>query len=631
MMKLDRKKIERILHAERIAAGEVIERPSNIVKELVENSIDAGAREIKILVKNAGKTYIQVIDDGIGIPAEEMEIAFLRHTSSKIRSFEDLNNLHTLGFRGEALASIAVVSKVAILSRIEDNDLGLQLVLEGGKVVEKKSVSCPVGTNIKILNLFYNIPVRKKFLKSNPTELGHITDILQRYALAYPELHFYYAHDELDILNCPHSNDLKTTVFHIYGKDIATRMVNIEYSEKGEGIKVGGLLGHPSIAKKNRKDSSIFLNHRYITSDLLFRAINEAYKGTLMINKHPFFILFIEIDPSHVDFNVHPKKLHVRFEDETFIYNKLYNIIRKFVEQNFRKEEKAYISTQLHDYTESKLKDSSQEPCPEETTLKEREVMTDSNSLSLEKERDINEIPSEAVQTSLIERNFIKETKGKIKMESLIRDKYIVEKNFPRIKLIPSTGQLSNKIYVLLEGYDQEGEGGLFILDQHAASERINKEKFMKMFESTTKQKQVLISPLKIEVSPSEKFYLMENLDKFNQLGFSFEHFGGNTFILREIPVIVGKSVNTEIIKELISDIAEIGKERAFTQVKEEIINYLSCHKSIRGGDDLSLQDIRNLLIQLSSCEDPFHCAHGRPVLKFFSFKELDKLFKRTG
>ena len=358
MMKLDRNKIEKILHAERIAAGEVIERPANVIKELVENSIDAGAQEIKILVKNAGKTYIQVIDNGIGIPPEEMEIAFLRHTSSKIRSIEDLDNLHTLGFRGEALASIAAVSKVDIQSRIEHNDLGLRLVIEGGKIIEKKSISCSVGTNIKIVNLFYNIPARKKFLKSNPTELGHITDILQRYSLAYPELHFYYAHDELDILNCPLSNDLKTTVFHIYGKDIATRMVNIEYTEKGEGIKVGGLLGHPSIAKKNRRDSSIFLNHRYITSDLLFRAINEAYKGTLMINKHPFFILFIEIDPSHVDFNVHPKKLHIRFEDETFIYNKLYNVIRKFVEQNFMKEEKAYISTQLHDYTESKLKNS---------------------------------------------------------------------------------------------------------------------------------------------------------------------------------------------------------------------------------------------------------------------------------
>jgi DNA mismatch repair protein MutL len=215
--------------------------------------------------------------------------------------------------------------------------------------------------------------------------------------------------------------------------------------------------------------------------------------------------------------------------------------------------------------------------------------------------------------------------------ETYIRDKYIVAKNFPKIRLVPYTGQLSNNIYVVLEGISQDGEEGLYILDQHAASERITKEYFLKMYEASKSSKQQLISPLKIEVNPSEKFFLEENLKEINKLGFSFEHFGGNTFLLREIPTIIGKLPNVKIINEIIADITEIGKDKSFSEIKEEIINYLACHKSIRGGDKLALKDIRNLLIDLANCKNPFHCAHGRPTLKFFSFKEIDKLFKRTG
>ncbi len=632
---MERKKIEKIIHAEKIAAGEVVERPSNVIKELVENSIDAGAKEIKVLVKNAGKTLIQVIDDGIGIPSDEMEIAFERHTSSKIRSVEDLENLQTLGFRGEALASMAVVSKVQIRSRIKGIDLGEELILEEGKVKGKKSISCPIGTDIKILNLFYNLPARKKFLKSDATELGHITDILQRYALAYPELHFYYAHDELTILNCPLSNDLRTTVFHVYGKQIASQLISFEYSED-EDFKAWGLIGKPAISSRNRKDSSVFLNKRYIISDVLFRAVKDAYKGTLMINKFPFFILFLDISPSTVDFNVHPKKLHVRFEDDNYMYNKVYTIIRKVVEENFMKEESATIPMEITDYTGIKGNKTTTQHVSS-LNLDEQAVLDDQEKMAVsqvptEENADMNsEFLSEPVQTLLIEHEEMQGSSQKKVLDSLIRDKYITEKNFPRIKLLPPTGQLSNKIYILLEGFSQEGEEGMFILDQHAASERINKEYFLDVYENSVKSKQVLISPLHLEVSPSEKFFLMENLAQFKKLGFNFEHFGGNTFILREIPVIMGKSVDTAIIKEIVSDITEIGKERSFSEVKEEIINYLSCHRSIRGGDDLSLKDIRNLLIQLSTCKDPFHCAHGRPVMKFFSYKELDKLFKRTG
>ncbi|MFX0043706.1 MAG: DNA mismatch repair endonuclease MutL, partial [Candidatus Hodarchaeota archaeon] len=334
---MNNEKISKIKDYEKIAAGEVVERPANVVKELIENSIDAGAKEIRIIIKKAGKTLIQVIDDGIGIPPNDMELAFERYTSSKIHSFDDLEELSTLGFRGEALASIAAVSQIEIISRIKENERGLQLYIEGGKVLRKKEISCPIGTNIKVKNLFYNIPARKKFLKKDYTELGHITDIIQRYSLAYPDYHIIYQHNDLTILNCPASNDLKTTVFHIYGKNIAKFMEYINYSEKGELFKIYGLIGYPQISKKDRTISSFFLNHRYIISDIIFRAIKEAFKGTLMINKNPFFVLFLEINPSSIDFNIHPKKLHIRFEREDYVYNKVYNIIRDFVEKKFMK------------------------------------------------------------------------------------------------------------------------------------------------------------------------------------------------------------------------------------------------------------------------------------------------------
>jgi len=624
------RKIKRIQHAEKIAAGEVVERPANIVKELVENSIDAGASEIRIIVKRAGKSLIQVIDNGIGIPPEEIEFAFKRHTSSKIRSIEDLDSLSTLGFRGEALASIVAVSQVEIVSRITQNESGIRLVLEEGVVKEKNEISCPVGTNIKVKNIFYNIPARQKFLKSDSTELGHITDILQRYALSYPRIHFIYRHNDLDILNCPAENDLKTTVFHIYGKSNAKYMEYVE-DKKNPSFKVYGLLGHPQISKKNRNISSIFINNRYIISDILFRAINDAYSGTLMTSKFPFVVLFLELNPTIIDFNVHPKKIHVRFENDEFIQNKVYNIIRKFVEEKFITKEAKYITTEIEDFIktpESEIRkiDFSKIERP----IKEIRERSIHQTEKVEKMKQRQEGINTPVQLRL-EQSYIGTKNGDINTpETFLREKYINIENFPKIKLISQTGQLSNKIYIVLEGLNEEtNEEGLYILDQHAASERINKERFLLAFENQKISRQQLISPLSIEVSPSERFFIAENISNINKLGFEFEHFGGNTFVLRSIPAIMGKLPKTDLIQEIISDITEIGKDKSFAEVKEEIINYLSCHKSIRGGDDLTLKDIRNLLNELSHCKDPYHCAHGRPTLKFISFRELDKLFKR--
>ncbi len=634
---LSRREIKKIVDAEKIAAGEVVDRPANIVKELIENSIDAGAKEIRIVVRKAGKNLIQIIDDGYGMPPDEILIAFERYTSSKIVKIEDLEKLNTLGFRGEALASIAAVSQVEITSRVKENERGINIILKAGKCIEKKDIFSPIGTNIKVKNIFYNIPARKKFLKQDPTELGHITDIIQRYSLAYPQIHFIYNHNELNILNCPGSNDLRTTVFHIYGKRVANLMEIVNHEENN--IKVHGLLGHSEVSKNNRTHSSLFLNKRYVISDLLFRAVQEAYKGTLMIGKFPFFILHLEIDPSVIDFNVHPKKLHIRFENEEYVYNKVYNIVRLFVEEKFIEKEITHTYSDLSEF-------SQKEKDPNGTTIykdpksnkiakgKHPKIVNDEEGNKGENEQlkslSLEDAPIEkTVQLNLSDKDNISERIDKSSTESFMRGDYVLIKNFPKLRLIPQTGQLSNKTYILLEGINVNGEGGFYILDQHAASERVNKEYFVNYFQNSKKEKQNLINPLKIEVSPSEKFFLEANLKEIYKLGFDFEHFRGNTFVLRAVPTIMGKVPSINIITEIISDLTEIGKEASFTEKLDEIINYLACHKSIRGGDDLSLKRIRKLIVDLGNCKDSFHCAHGRPTLKFFSFKELDKLFKR--
>ena len=621
--------IKKIIDFEKIAAGEVIERPANVVKELIENSIDAEAKEIRVIIRKAGKELIQIIDDGIGIPPEELEIAFERHTSSKIRNFNDLSTLSSIGFRGEALASIAAVSKVVILSRIKEKQRGKKMVIEGGKIISSNEVDCPKGTNIQVKNLFFNIPARKKFLKKDTTELGHITDIVQRYALCYPKIHFTYLNEKLNILTCPASNDLKATVFHIYGKKVAEFVEPIKYKDKDIVIK--GLLGHGEISRKSRSQSSIFLNKRYVISDLIYRAIKDAYNGALMVGMHPFFIIYIEFNPSIIDFNVHPKKLQIRFEDEEYVYKKLYEIVRKFVKELFMGKEDNFMISDLKEFvSQPKTINLESNVDIKVKDVSENSMKVEDKATNIKKSSEVIDLIKMPVQLSLVDEISKNKIGRKELAESYIREKYIIKQNFPKLRLISYTGQLSNDIYIVLDGINEEGESGLYLLDQHAASERVMKEYFYNLYEKGAQKRQSLIIPLKIEVSASEKFFLLSNLSEFKKLGFNFEHFGGNSFVLRQIPSIIEKLPDTMIINDIISDITDIGKDKSFTEVKEQIINYLACHKSIRGGDDLSLKDIRRLIIDLSYCQDPYHCAHGRPTMKFISFKELDKLFKRV-
>jgi DNA mismatch repair protein MutL len=331
--------------------------------------------------------------------------------------------------------------------------------------------------------------------------------------------------------------------------------------------------------------------------------------------------------------------LHIRFENEEYVYNKVYNIVRKFVEETFIEKEDTYNYSEISKYTSPIFENNKEELYKEsKNSINATELYIEDRSDKIQPNESVNSNHSPIVEKKVLEKKVqLNLTNGDIvdgigeysSVDSVLRGNYIDLKNFPKLRLISRTGQLSNKTYVVLEGINENNEEGFYILDQHAASERVNKEFFSNFYKNSIKSKQKLITPLKIEVSPSEKFFLESNTKEITKLGFDFEHFGGNTFVLRAVPTVMGRTPNLQIINEIISDITDIGKDKSFSDKLEEIINYLACHKSIRGGDDMSLQSIRKLLIDLANCKDSFHCAHGRPTLKFFSFKELDKLFKR--
>lgn len=613
------RRIKKIIDFEKIAAGEVVERPASVVKELVENSIDAGAKNIKIIIKNAGKSLIQVIDDGCGIEKEDVEIAFDRYTSGKIEKFEDLDTLTTLGFRGEALSSIAVVSQVELITHTKNDDLSPTIVIHGGAVIEKKEISAPVGTNIKVKNLFYNIPARQKFLKTNRVELGHITDVITRYALGYPQIHFVYQHNDLDILNCPSSDDLKDMVFHIYGKETAKKMYPIDYIHPDGLFALSGLLGDPEISKKKRNSSSLFLNKRYVVSDKFFEVIKDAYKGFLMVGRFPFFILNLDINPAFVDFNIHPQKMTVRFNNEKILFPFIENALKAHLDELFLPKKEEIITQPLETFIDKEKEEI-------QSDLKNITVNIDDQSI-IAKEQLLNfqsgsNIIDSAKSKEMIQTNLTSEGKFEEKFE-------IITKTLPKMRFISRTGQLSNHIYVLFESKDENGNPAILIIDQHAASERIMKEKFLNQYRGSKVQKQQLISPLKINISPAESFFLKEHLNEINKFGFELEKFGGNTFILRAIPAIFEKLPKLDVLKDMIEEIAYMGKQQSFSESEEGIINYLACHKSIRGGDYLTTKDIRRLVIDLSKCKDPYHCAHGRPTFRVISFRELDKMFKR--
>ncbi len=655
-------KIKLISGYEKIAAGEVIERPASVVKELIENSLDAHASQIFITIEKAGKQLIQIMDNGVGIVEEDIGVAFQSHTSSKIDSADDLDNLTTLGFRGEALASVAAVSHVEIISRPSNQDYAVKLCMEGGKDTTQDPCGGPIGTTLKIRNLFFNLPVRQKFMRSDRIEMGHISDVVCRYALAYPRVHFKLVHNGLTLTNSPawgdSAQDAEITsslpleaygfsIQSIYGKKVLDQMIPIEFQD--EMVRISGYIGKPGIARADRTAASLFVNDRLVTNKTIAGIMETAFKDYLMRQKHPFYVMFLHLSPDQVDFNVHPSKKVVKFLHEREFFSNLETIIVQLVKQHVKtdliaanqdrsSQSRKGTDTSMDYWTPSapashKSSTYAAPPSSKEPTTSSK-PRTPVLTVPKNPQKTLSANPSspKAVQTHF---KTPKKTSSRASSvfsnspsspnDSIFKTAHLSVKQLPPLSLLNS-GIQGGKNYLVFQNEEE-----LIIIDQHAAHERINYEKVQRMFDQEKIRVQTLLAPMKIEVAPNEVDFVKDALSEIKKFGFELEFFGGTSFIIRTIPALLKqeKRSNT-LITDMCLEIIHRGKESSFSAIQRDMMQYMACHMSITAGDEIwSEERIRRLVKNLDETANPHHCAHGRPTYIKISYPDLDKWFHR--
>ncbi|MCI5701706.1 MAG: DNA mismatch repair endonuclease MutL [Erysipelotrichaceae bacterium] len=575
--------------ANKIAAGEVVEKTMNVVKELVENSIDAGATTIKIELIDSGVKEIKVIDDGCGMDENDATLAFSRHATSKLKTLDDLFNINSLGFRGEALPSIASVSNIVL--KTSNEKTGTMVVVNGGNIESVKSCDLKKGTTIIVKDLFYNTPVRLKYLKSLYTELANISDYVNKMALSYPNIKFVLVNNEKELLNTNGSGDLLKTIFDIYGVVVANKMMYIE--NMNNDYKISGYISYPELTKSNRGSITLLVNNRVVKNYEIVKAILEAYHTFIPKDRFPYIVLNIEVDPFLVDVNVHPTKMEVKFSKE----DSLTSLIMETIDNKLNK--KTLIPKAVYENVEDKYY---------EDDLKVNEDLFGTNSIDDEKE----------------------ETLEKPKLEELTfdfsvneeKEEYESEVN-PRIKELTPIG-IVHGTYIICENPD-----GMFIIDQHAAAERINYEKYYHALSTHSKNTIDVLIPYKIELPTNEYIILEKNFNILDNLGFKYEEFGNNTLIIRSHPTWLPKYAILEAIRKIIDIII---KEEDFNEDKfnEKVSITLSCKMSIKAGDVITMPDITYLINELRHTKNPFTCPHGRPTIITYTKYDLEKLFKRA-
>ena len=715
----------------KIAAGEVIERPASVIKEMVENSIDAKAKNITIEIKNGGISFIRITDNGKGIAKDDIELAFERHATSKIRSAEDLDTVKTMGFRGEALASVAAISNVELVSKTENDLIGSRIVVEGGDVVSLDEIGCSQGTTITVRNLFYNTPVRYKFLKKDFTESGYIEDVVTRIALIHPEVAIRLINSGKTVIQTNGNGDVKGVIYSIFGKEVASNILNIEYEY--EYIKIKGIIGKPNIARSNRSNQIFFVNKRYIKDKTLSSAVEQAFKGLLPIGKFPFLVLNIKMSPAKVDVNVHPAKLEVRFAEENIVFKSVFHAIKdtllkkgfltdrektkeikeaskeafkiENVEENVEKtytvNSQSIISKgdyieKLKTLQEDLQKEVSKNPeikltdeykkvqekyeqmmnvnssNKEELNKENENIELDSNpnekqkeinynqETSLEEEitentdnlneTEQNEIPSQEEDLSeasgkmvsfeeMYKQLFGKEPYGGKKQEqkeSEEKNYYTIDASMEdsNVSIFEQEGnykQLQYKFigiafntYIILEI-----ENELYIMDQHAAHERIMYEKVKKNFYSEgSKVSQLLLLPDIIELTNKEMDIAKDNMDLFTQAGFTLEEFGENTIKLTGVPEICIDLNTADLFKEMLDEINTVART-AKQEKEEKFIATIACKAAVKANMKLEKEEVDKLMEQLLKLPNPFTCPHGRPTVIKMTKYEIERKFAR--
>ena len=658
----------------KIAAGEVVESPKSVVKELTENAIDAGASGVTVEIKEGGISYIRVSDNGSGIPKEQVKSAFLRHATSKMTQIEDLEHIFTLGFRGEALASIAAVAQVEMLTKTKDEETGTRICISAGEIEVIEDAACREGTTIIVKNLFYNVPARRKFLKKPATESGYVSDLVNKIALGHPEVAIQYINNGNTVLHTAGNNDPKTAVFYVYGKDAANNMLSISYN-KGE-YAVTGLIGKPELCRANRNYENLFINGRFIKNAVVSSAVEDAYKTKLIIGKFPVFVLNLEVEPALVDVNVHPAKLEVRFKNDDEVYEFFYTAVSKALQETVlipkavlekdkkpkekqpEPEQQTLMQTLKQQEVPAKKKPASMAKPVQEKPKMEAVILSKEEKVKLDVSkaetkpvmstavpvggRSVDELLKRKPTTSgvaqkaepYLKKEPVKQEEPKVELPKA--DPVKMEKTVPvqeEIKIekleekkpffhdYKIVGQVFRTYWIV-----EQGEC-LYLIDQHAAHERILYEELMNKFKEETVVSQRMLTPLMLNLTPMETEVLKDNKDLLESFGFELEDFGGK-YALRSTPYLLQNPSNVGFFTDILDRLAE---ERITNVYDTKILAVatMACKAAVKGHDVLSVREAEALIHQLLKLEHPFTCPHGRPTIVELTKYEMEKMFKR--
>lgn len=626
--------------SEKIAAGEVVERPASVIKELIENSIDAGATLITVEIKKGGITYMRVSDNGSGMSSEDAKICFLRHATSKIQKSSDLDAIYTLGFRGEALASIGAVSNVSLYTKRTEDKSGVCVTCRGGEILSSDEAGVPDGTSICVENLFFNTPARLKFLKKDATESGYITDIITRCIFAHPEISFKLIIDGKEKLFSAGDNSLKNAIYSVYGKDYANGTIDVDY--EADGIRVTGLVGKGNISRPKRNYQSFFVNRRYITSKTLIGALENAYKNQIMIGKFPMAVLNIEINPSLIDINVHPTKLEVKFSDEKMIYNAVYYGTKNalYAIPNVPKIERTggefkrdtpKEQLNLSDLADALPKNMTKRPETPEYNPRVNHFLK--NDADKPKKETAVKYTAPKVKPDFIKPKPPKNTEipntiqvaspEAEKKELIPRDTEIQQDETVFVdEYFEIVGQVFNSYIIAEKGNE------MMIIDQHAAHERLKYEELKREIAAKQPMSQLLIEPVIVNVTGGEMSAYRDNKTLFEKMGFESEEFGDDAIIIRSVPGEVEMGEVEPLVLELVAQGEEFRGE-LMTEKYERLLYTVACKGAVKANMAMGMQEMEALVRNVLRLKNINTCPHGRPIVVTMSKKEMEKEFKR--
>lgn len=659
-----------------IAAGEVIDRPASVVKELLENAIDAKATAITVEIKDGGISFIRITDNGCGIEKEDIKVAFLRHSTSKIRTAVDLVTVSSLGFRGEALSSISAVAMVELITKTKESFCGTRYVIEGGEEKSIEDIGVPDGTTFIVRNLFYNTPARRKFLKSANTEASYISDIVEKIALSHPEISIRFIINNQNKLHTSGNGSLRDVVYTVYNREIATNVIEINNS--CQFMKITGYIGKPLISRGNRGYENYFINNRYVKSNFISRAIEDAYKSFLMQHKYPFTCINLQVDPELLDVNVHPSKMELRFRNQEEIYPFVFNTVdaalhhRQLIPDVEIEEKKEKEKTVTQIVSEVMASDGKKVRIPEPFEIKRNESIKESlkeeldikegnnkssniaankvNTPEVVNEADNNNSVNEINIANKKEQIFKLNEKNEILMEDSEKYKYVPENRISRIiekeekkvvvenqmelfddNLLSKKARVKHKIigqvfdtYWIVEYNDK-----MFIIDQHAAHEKVLYEKILKRYNAKEQLSQEINPPIVVSVSMKEEQVLKANMDSFRKFGYEIEEFGGNEYAIRGVPYDLLSLSSRELFLELLDGINIDDGIRVKPDMLIDRMATMACKAAVKGNNKLSMDEANKLIDELLELDNPYNCPHGRPTIISMTKYEMEKKFKR--